>query len=103
MSRGIGRAQHRLLQTLLVYENVGASLQWDWFPGHTYWRPLATERDIEAYRTGRRVEVWMLLRDLTMPRAQLSRTLKALYRRGYVWLYGADLDHLDQCSNVKFV
>jgi hypothetical protein len=64
--------------------------------------------DIDGYERGLRVPVWMLLRDLAIPRDRLSRALRSLARAGMVLLYGADLDALDAdpllciCRNAKF-
>jgi hypothetical protein len=103
MSRGPGTAQVRVLEALDAYRRVaGPSVDWEWKVGGSFARrrlmhpdEYEDDRDaIEAYKQGRRIEIWMLRRDTKLPAPELSRALHSLYKRNFVVLYGATLEVL---------
>ncbi len=113
MSRGLGTAQLRVLETIFGYHKLGGAVQWEWRVGGSHARRLLEpDRDesdrqaIEAYSHGQMVELCMLRRDTSLPAPELSRALRSLWQRGLVFLYDAGLDALGDSlgwgSNAKF-
>jgi hypothetical protein len=104
MSRGPGQLQRRVLQTLADYERLGPALQWKWPGARRYsLASYAGDTDIRAYEAGRRVPVWMLLRDIGCSRADLSRALGGLERQQMVLRFGGDLNAPGLSRSCKFV
>ena len=101
MSRGPGVAQVRIMEALDTYHRLGGDLCWKWRgAGRSFYQKRRLKPDeyawdrqaVAAYKSGRRVEVWMLRRDTELSAAELSRALHSLHRRGFVHLYECGLD-----------
>jgi hypothetical protein len=93
MSRGPGVFQRRVLECLAGYHRLRGHLGWTWPAWSRY--SLGTyvwdEHDIERYEAGDFVPLWMLRRDLGCSKDELSRALRSLYRKNYVWIFTGDL------------
>ena len=77
---------------------------WKWPGARRYsLASYAGDTDIRAYEAGRRVPVWMLLRDIGCSRADLSRALGGLKRQQMVLRFGSDLDAPGLSRSCKFV
>ncbi|MDQ3420435.1 MAG: hypothetical protein M3541_16955 [Acidobacteriota bacterium] len=92
MSRGPGTFQTRVLDVLASYHQFG-DLQWTWHSGSRYaLGNYADEGDVQWFKRGEIVPVWILLRDMACERAALSRALRGLDRQGLIVCRGGDLD-----------
>jgi hypothetical protein len=82
-----------VIEVLARYDLLGASLGWSWPSGRRYSVAFFAEpKGIEEYELGRRIPVYVLLRDLGCDKASLSRALTSLDRQGLVWRYGGDAE-----------
>ncbi|MBA3639351.1 MAG: hypothetical protein H0W53_08715 [Acidobacteria bacterium] len=91
MSRGPGTFQTRVLDVLASYHQFG-DLQWTWHSGSRYaLGNYADEGDVQWFKRGEIVPVWILLRDMACERAALSRALRGLHRQGLILCRGGDL------------
>ena len=106
MSRGPGKLQVKIMETLKQYHDLGESLEWRFDPGGSWMAQYADKCDIEAYERGDRVECWKLRRDLEISKSALSRALRGLERMEYIFRYGPDLgipdDRLGIGENTKY-
>lgn len=107
MSRGPGAFQVRVLETLALYDRLGPALNWTWRTGGRYalGNYYVDQRDVERWERQPSVPLWILRRDLGCDRAELSRALRSLYRRGLVWIYTGALDHVVDATfghNTKY-
>ena len=99
----IGKHEKKILSILATWSSIDAD--WEWMPNTGYLEKLANDEDVEQYKKGNRVPLWMIRRDLNCGKTVLARALKTLSEKRLICLYGADLDSVDHALThyAKFV
>jgi hypothetical protein len=99
VSRGLGRRERELLESLRCYAAVGRDLGLTWNAGGSFNRKhlIMDDHRITLFELGQIIEVRRLRRDTGMSAAVLSRTLKALERKELLFLYAANLEERHDC------
>lgn len=100
MSRGPGKLQVKIMETLKQYHDLGESLEWRFDPGGSFRAKLANSEDIEMYEKGQRVELWKIRRDLGVSKPAISRALKGLESKGYVFLFDVSFEEIGSSGSL---
>ena len=99
----LGKIEKAILKNLLICHDC--FMDWQWYEKQQGLARLANEDDIERYRAGGIVPLWMLRRDIPCGKTVLARALRTLHMKGLIILRDGTLDipYPGFSKNTKYI